>query len=416
MTSPLRLDVGERRLPSGLTLLAVRNPGATTFACGVVLRADCRNETAAEAGLSNLVGDCLDEGTTKRSGDALAEAIENLGGGLEGNTSGAMVWCPAAAAAKALPLLVEATVNPAFPAKEVARVRDEVLAEIIADADDPRTVAALRFRAIAYGKHPFARPMKGSARTVKAFKPADLRRFHGRWFVPDGGYVAAAGPMPTEQTLDLLAKAFGSFQRAGHARPDVVEPLLPMTRTSEHISMPREQVHVFLGHVGVRRKHPDYYALQVMDHVLGSGSGFTSRVPKKLRDEQGLCYSVFAGISNSAGEEPGTFTAYIGTSTEHRQKAIDVFLAEIERLRVEPPTLEEVADVQAYLTGSFALGLDRNVNLLRHALIVRKFELGADYIERYPALIRAVTPADVQRVAATHLRPDRVAIVSAGAG
>ncbi len=416
MSTPLRLETGERRLASDLTLLAVRNPGVETFACGAVLRVDCRNEGRAEAGLANLVGDCLDEGTKKRSGDALALAVENLGGGLEGNTAGASLWCPAAVAAKAVPYLVETIAAPAFPAKETARVRDEVLAEILADAENPRTVAAQRFRALVYGAHPYARPVKGTAKIVRAFAPADLRRFHARWFVPKGGYVIAAGPMPTDAMLDLLERSFRGFRRPPAERPAVVEPLLRTRSTTEHIAMPREQVHVYLGHVGIRRTHPDFYALQVMDHVLGSGSGFTSRVPKKLRDEMGLCYSVFAGVTNSAGEEPGTFTAYIGTSAEHRQRAIDLFIAEMERLRAEPPTDDEVADVHAYLTGSFALGLERNANLLQFAHLVHKFDLGADYIERYPDLIRAVTPADVQRVAQAHLRPDRVAIVSAGAG
>jgi hypothetical protein len=107
-----------------------------------------------------------------------------------------------------------------------------------------------------------------------------------------------------------------------------------------HIAMAREQVHIYMGHIGVRRTDPDYYALAVMDHVLGTGPGFTSRCSKKLRDELGLCYSVSAGITASASEEPGMFTAYIGTSPEHRQRAIDGFMAEIERILDILPTGE----------------------------------------------------------------------------
>jgi zinc protease len=412
----IELELAERVLDNGLTLIAVRNPGVATFACGVVLRADVRNEGAGEEGLANLVGDCLDEGTKKRSGPALAEAIENLGGGLEGNMSGGTVWCPAAVAGKALPLLVETVADPAFPAREVGRVRSEVLAEIQSDLEDPQVVAAQRFRAEVYGDHPFARPPKGSPQRVARFGKAQLARFHGRWFVPAGGFVAASGPGEIRATLDLLTRAFRGFARRAHARPTHREPALAARRRELHLAMPREQVHVYLGHVGVRRTHPDYYALAVMDHILGTGPGFTSRVTKRLRDEMGLCYSVFAGISPSAGEEPGTFTAYIGTSPEHRDQAVEVFLAEIERMRREPPSQDEVHDVQQYLTGSFALGLERNVNLIRYAISTKRFGLGFDYVHRYPDLVRAVTPADVQRVAQAHLHPDRVVVVSAGAG
>lgn len=416
MKPRIELQLDERVLASGLTLIAVRNPGVSTFAAGVVLQADVRNEAGGEEGLANLVGACLDEGSTKRSGPALAEAIENLGGKIDGNTSGATVWCPAAVAKKALPLLVETATQPAFPQHEVARVRSEVMAEIQSDLEDPQIVAGLRFRAEVYGDHPFARPLKGTPGHVARLRRAELLRFHRRWFVPAGGFVAASGPFEPKATLDLLARAFSGFVRPAHARPPCPQPNLPKKRRDVHMPMRREQVHVYLGHRGVRRSDPDYYALSVMDHVLGTGPGFTSRVTKRLRDEMGLCYSAFAGITSSAGEEPGAFTAYIGTSPEHREHAVEVFLAEIERMRREPPTAEEVRDVQDYLTGSFALGLERNINLIRYAVQAKRFDLGFDYVHRYPDFVRAITPDDVLRVAQAHLHPDRVVVVSAGAG
>jgi zinc protease len=177
-----------------------------------------------------------------------------------------------------------------------------------------------------------------------------------------------------------------------------------------------EQVHVYLGHLGIRRADPDFYVLSVMDHILGTGPGFTSRCSKKLRDEQGLCYSVSAGITASAGEEPGTFTAYIGTSPEHRQRAIDGFLDEIRRIRSEPPSEQELQDVKDYLTGSFVFALERNSNLASYAIRAKRFGLGFDYLHRYPELIRAVTREDVRAAAERHLHPDRLVIVSAGAG
>ena len=152
-----------------------------------------------------------------------------------------------------------------------------------------------------------------------------------------------------------------------------------------------------------------------MDHVLGTGPGFTSRCSKKLRDEQGLCYSVSAGITPSAAEETGMFTAYIGTSPEHRQKAIDGFLAEIERIRREPPTAEELEDVQDYLTGSFVFGLERNSNLAAYAIRAKRYGLGFDFLHNYPEIIRGITREQVLAAAIAHLHPERMITVSAGA-
>jgi zinc protease len=170
-----------------------------------------------------------------------------------------------------------------------------------------------------------------------------------------------------------------------------------------------------MGHIGVRRTDPDYYALAVMDHVLGTGPGFTSRCSKKLRDELGLCYSVSAGITASASEEPGMFTAYIGTSPEHRQRAIDGFMAEIERIRTEPPSEDELQDVKDYLTGSFVFGLERNTNLAGYVVRAKRYGLGFDFLHRYPEIIRGITREKVLEVAQQCLHPERMVTVSAGA-
>lgn len=411
----LDLNIGERKLPNGLTLIAVQNPGVQTFAAGMVFDVDQRDERRGEEGLGNLLGDCLDEGSKKRSDAELADAADLLGASLSGNSSGGSVACPAKNAKKSLRLLDEMLTEPAFPGRGVARVQQEVLQEIAAEQADPRSVAHRRFRRLVYGKHPFGRPAHGSARQVAAYKPADLRRYHKRWFVAEDAAVAASGPMPVEETLDLLQGVFKGLKgkHPEHQRP--AAPALPDDPVDEHIALPREQVHIFVGHVGVPRTHPDFYALSVMDHVLGSGPGFTSRISKRLRDDEGLCYTVHASIASSAGEEPGTFAAYIGTSKEHRQRAIDGFFEEIERMRKEPVSAQELEDVQKYLTGSYVFGFERNSQLARYALRARRFGLGYDYVAKYPDLIRSVTVEEVLRVAQEHLHPEKMVRVSAGA-
>jgi zinc protease len=415
VTATIDLQFGERRLANGLTLVAIRNPGVETFAAALGLDVDLRDEARGEEGLANLVGDCLDEGSTRRDGVAIAVAAEDLGAALEGASNGGSVACPAAAARKSLDLLVEIVATPSFPAREVARVQAEIRSEILSDLEDPQTVAGLRFRKEVYGKHPFARPSQGTKAGISKLRRQDLVRFHKKWFTTGNGLFVAAGPDPVEKTLDLLGKAARPLRSGTNVHAALPPIPRPNGFREVHVPMPREQVHVYLGHPGIRRTDPDYYALLVMDHVLGTGPGFTSRISRKLRDEQGLCYSVSAAITSSAGEEPGTFTAYIGTSPEHRQKAIDGFLAEMRRIRLAPPTADELKDVQDYLTGSFVFGLERNMNLVRYGIRAKRFGLGLDYLQRYPDLIRGVTLDDVQRVADRHLQPDDVVVVSAGA-
>lgn len=414
-TTAFRLRIAEQQLDSGLTLLAVQNPAVETFACAVSLDVRAGDEPADCSGLTNLVGDCIDEGTEKFDALELSAAVESIGGMLEGNHRGGVMMCAAESQKAGIDLLREMVLHPTFPGQEVRRVQGEVLTEILADEDDPRAVAGRRFRAEVYGKHPLGRPPHGTRDSVSRLRPKDLRAFHAEFFRPANGYVAAAGPDTPEKMLAQMRKAFAGFRGKAPGHPPMPTVELPARSRDVHVPMAREQVHVYLGHVGVRRSDADYYVLSVMDHVLGTGPGFTSRCSRKLRDEQGLCYAVSAGITPSAGEEPGTFTAYIGTSPEHRQKAIDGFLAEIERIRREPPSAEELADVQAYLTGNFVFGFERNSNLAAYAIRAKRFQLGFDFLHRYPDLIRAITGDQVLAAAQKHLQPEHMVTVSAGA-
>jgi len=411
----IRLSIAERVLDTGLCLLAVQNPRVQTYACVVSLEVRPGDEPAEKSGLANLMGECLDEGTKHYGALELASAAENLGAMLEGNQRGGVVMCPATSSKEATALLREMVVEPEFPGREVRRVQGEVLTEIKAEDDDPRAVAGRRFRQEIYGQHPLGRQHHGSMRSVSKLKPKDLREFHDAWFRPAGGYVAAAGPEEPERTLDRLEQVFGKFRGKAPKHPPMPALDLAPSGRDAHVPMAREQVHIYLGHLGIRRTHPDFYVLTVMDHILGTGPGFTSRCSRKLRDEQGLCYAVSAGITASAGEEPGTFTAYIGTSPEHRQKAIDGFLDEIRRIRSEVPSAQELQDVKDYLTGSFVFALERNSNLAAYAIRARRFELGFDFVQRYPDLVRAVTAEHVREAAERHLHPDRLAVISAGA-
>lgn len=412
----IRIEIGEQVLGNGLTLLAVRNPGVLTFAAGLMLDVDLRDEQTGQEGLAHLVGQCLDEGTQKYSALELASQLDRIGGSLEANASGAGVHCPAESSRKAVSLLAEVVFGASFPAREVRRVQQEVLADIKTASDDPRAVAGQRFRKKVYGRHPYARSPRGTKRTTGSFKPSDLRRFHRQMFVPERGLIAACGPDQIDETLAMLERSFGAVRGSRAARSAPRPPAMPSGTTDQHTHMKREQVHVFVGHPGIRRADPDFYALSVMDHILGTGPGFTSRIARRLRDEQGLCYSVDAAITASAREEPGCFSAYIGTSPEHRQRAIDGFLSEMRRIRDTLPTRRELEDVQEYLTGSFVWQLERNAALANYAIRTKVYGLGFDYLERYPDYVRSVTRADVRRVARKHLDPDRVVIASAGAG
>src|SRR5262249_5103839 len=182
------------------------------------------------------------------------------------------------------------------------------------------------------------------------------------------------------------------------------------------ISMPEAaQLHFFMGHTGIRRSNPDFYKLLVMDYVLGTGPGFTDRLSARLRDRKGLAYTVNANITNSAGEQPGLFTCYIGTYPDKFAEVKDLFLEELNRIRDKEATKEEVDDAKLYLVHSLPLRFTTNAGIALQLLYIERNHLGFDFIADYVKGVEAVTPGDVRAVAAKYIDPERMILVAAGA-
>src|SRR4029077_5192715 len=178
--------------------------------------------------------------------------------------------------------------------------------------------------------------------------------------------------------------------------------------------MPAQQLNIYLGHLGVTRTNPDFYALQVLDTILGGGAGFTARIPQRLRDELGLAYTTFASITMTAGLDPGRFVAFIGTSPENMKLATEGLLNEIRRIIEEPVTAQELQDARDYLTGSFVFAFESSSQIARFLAHPEIYGLGVYYIEKYPKYICAVTAEDVTRVARKYLDSENYTMVVVG--
>lgn len=168
------------------------------------------------------------------------------------------------------------------------------------------------------------------------------------------------------------------------------------------------QANIAMGHVGISREDPDYYAAMIMNYILGGG-GFSSRLMDNIRDNKGLAYDVHSMFS--AQKEPGAFTVSIQTKNESANEVIAETFKEIRRIQAELVSEKELADAKAYLTGSFPLKMDTSAKIAGMLTSVEIYNLGLDYPQRYPGLINSVTREDIQRVAKKLLHADKMAIV-----
>ena len=153
----------------------------------------------------------------------------------------------------------------------------------------------------------------------------------------------------------------------------------------------------------------------MLEHVLGTGPGFTDRISRKLRDEQGLAYTVYANLTMTAEEEPGTFMAYIGTSPEHTTTAVEGVLHEMRELQNVPVPSDELDMVKEYLIGSYLFSFETTMQLARYLIEAERFNLGQDFLDQYPRTIRAVTSSDVMRAARRYLDPENYYVAIVGA-
>ena len=412
------LAVHSHTLKNGLTILLVENPSLPTVSITASVLAGARYDPESKAGLAIMVSRLLDEGTENRTSLEIADAIESVGGAIDTDGSFERIIAMAGVLNKdvdlGLELLSDLLIRPIFPQEYVDKEKERTLAEIVSAQDRPQVVAGWAFNELVYQNHPLHRPSHGYPSTVERLIREDLLDFHRRYFVPNNIILSVVGDFQVPELLPKIEKAFGDWEAKAVISPIYPEPTRQNTKRVKFITMPAQQLNIYLGHLGVSRTNTDYYALQVLDTILGGGAGFTARIPQRLRDELGLAYTTFASITMTAGLDPGRFVAFIGTSPENMKLAIDELLNEIRRIIEEPVTAQELQDAKDYLTGSFVFAFESSPQIARFLVHAQVYGLGFDYIEKYPEYVRAVTVNDVSRVARKYLDSENYTLVVVG--
>lgn len=414
-----RIDVERIELPNGLVVLLSENHSIPSVSINAIVRAGSRFETDEKAGLASVAGALLDAGTTSRTSQQIAETIEAVGGQLgtfgDYQSSGVVVRLLSKDTILGLDVASDLLMNATFPEDKVRKDINRRVAQIKARLDVPRTKASDVFNEIVFEGSPQHRPPIGHEETVKTLTRADVEAFYRRFYVPENAMLAIAGDIDKSELRSMVEATFGKWPRAeGFETPRVPRPHRQTHPIERFVTASKEQVNVIIGHLGIERKNPDYYTLLVMDTILGSSPGFTSRIPRILRDEQGLAYSTFSNITSSAGLDPGRFIAYIGTAPENLDRAISGLRGEIARIVDAGVTAEELATAQPYLTGSFVFRFQKNSQIADFLLEAEVYGLGFDYLEKYPELIRAVSVEDVNRATRKYIDPQNLTTVVVG--
>jgi zinc protease len=405
----------KKTLQNGLTLIVSERNELPTLHLQLLIRAGASADPENLRGLANMTAELLTQGTKKRDAARISREIESVGGSLTSSAEADFSVLALTILKKDLTLgmevLSDVLLNPTFPSEEIERKRAEIRARLQRMDEDPRQVARRAFFKRLFGNHPYAFPEEGTMETVQAVTREDIVRFYRSFYRPNNAILVMVGQVGLEEAEKAVLTHFKDWEQTSIDRSPL-PPLPPLKGVQiEKIDRPITQANIVLGHLGIARSHPDFYALQVMNYILGGG-GFASRLVDRIRDDLGLTYGIYSHFD--AREHPGAFLIAVETQNRNANTAVREILQEIRKIMDQGVTPAELAEAQAYLTGSFPLRMDSNGKMVRLLSTMEFYGLGLDYPERYPELIRKVTKEEVLRVARTYLHPENFLLVVVG--
>jgi predicted Zn-dependent peptidase len=396
-------------LPNGFRIVTEAMPGLQSASVGVWVTAGGRHERIEQNGIAHFLEHMAFKGTKKRSALQIAEAIEDVGGYINAYTSREMTAYYARVLTADVPLAIDVisdiVLNPVFDKKEIEVERHVILQEIGQALDTPDDVIFDWLQEAAYPDQAFGRTILGPAERVAAFSRADLQQFVKEHYGPDQMILAAAGGVDHDAIVALATEAFGALKAVGST---LIQPAA-FAGGERRETKDLEQVHFALAFEAPGYRHDDVYTSQVFSTALGGG--MSSRLFQKIREERGLCYSIFA--QSGAYEDTGIFTIYAGTSAEEIDELAGITIDELKR-SADDMTEAEVARARAQMKAGMLMGLESpSSRAERLARLLSMWGRVPD-VEEAVAKIDAVTTAGVRQHAAEMVAQSRAALALYG--
>lgn len=399
-------------LDNGMVLLLAEKHEIPMVTVSVSINAGGLAEPADKPGLASLTASLLMQGTKKRSAEQISKEIDFVGGSL--TVSGGSDFASAGLRVlkkdiqAGFDLLSDVLRNPVFDQQEIDRKVKETLAEVRRQKEEPETIASEAFEKAVFGGHPYGRTGDDVAAYLSRIDRKDVLDFYAARYGPRSTVMAVVGDVTEKEALSLLKASFNSWKQPEQRTTPFVSP--PARNAVEVIKINKKitQANIAIGHVGIHRENPDFYAVAVMNYILGGG-GFSSRLMDNIRDNRGLAYDVNSMFA--AQKEPGAFRVWVQTKNESANEVIAEIQKELDRIRTDLVSEKELADAKAYLTGSFPLRMDTSAKIAGMLTSIELYGLGLDYPRHYPVKINAVTREDVLRVAKKYIDPERMVIV-----
>ncbi len=406
--------IEKTKLDNGLELWMVEQKELPIVSMNLVLKTGATNEPDDRTGVSGLMSQLLDDGTKTRSAVDIANQLQAIGANLNSGSGFDSTTVSLQTLTKnldpALDIYADVIQNPAFPAKELESLRARALIGLRQQRSNPNAISTNVYNKVLYGDHPYGRD--NNEASIKAITRDDVAKYYESTFRPNNGVLIVVGDFDKAELRSKIEKAFVNW-KAG----DVSAKALP-------VSKPQEKARIFIvdrpgsaqsvvsvGQIGVDRSNPDYYALNVMNTILGGG--FTSRINMNLREDKGYTYGARSGWSFRRGAGP--FSAGGDIQTAYTKEAVAEFIKELNDIRGgRPVTQKELEYNKQSLIRRYPAGFETVGAISQQLANLVTYGLPDSYFNDYIAKVNAITVGDVNRVAKQYLDPAKMAIVIVG--
>lgn len=407
----------EATLKNGLQVILLPAHKVPTFNIQLVVMSGGLSDKSDFRGLSNFTAALLREGTTKRSSKDIAEQVDALGATLTA-TSGLSSLTSVVSTSglienldQTLDLFADVIRNPTFPQVEVDKYKTRTLAQLQFQRSIPQFLAAEQFSKAIYGANHPASLVAPPLESIKKLTSKDLAEFHSTYYRPNNAILAIVGDVSMKEILPKLETVFGDWQKGDV--PAATIPPAPAQSESRIYLIDRPgsvQTVLQLGTLGIERTSPDYFSVLLADRVLGGGP--SGRLFLNLREDKGYTYGAYSNFGGSKFR--GTWVSSSEVRTDVTEGAMKEFMYELNRLRNEPVSTEELENAKRAIIGSFALSLEQPTTLLQNIVTQKIYNLPADYWDTYPQKVSAITVADVQNAAKKYIDMSHLQVVAVG--
>lgn len=406
------------QLRNGITVLVYSNMESKSLTIIGMLASGGAWDQPGKIGTAHFTASMLLRGNKNSSFQEIHNKLESVGASLSFNAGVKNTWFQGRSLVKDFPMLLslifDSLVKPTFPEPYIARLRNQLLTALLIRDQDTQERASLEFDKVLFKDHPYGIPVDGYPDSIKNINREDLIKHHGT-YQPQNAIFTISGALPIDEIETLVRSYFEQWNPITRNTEPVFPKIQPMP-AEVRIYIPIEgksQNDIQMGTLGPARTSSDYYAAFLGNHVLGQ-FGLYGRIGKSVRNKAGLAYYAYSNLN--ALPDVGSWEFNAGVNPSNVDQTIALIIEEIKHYLDEPLQSEELENSKSHLIGRLPMSLESNAGIANALLSIERFNLGLDYFQKYADRIQNITPDQILEVSRKYLDPEKLVIISAGAG